>query len=594
MRQMHHTCEICLQNFPDQTSLYKHCLTHSQELMCMKCFLTYENHQQFRKHLFYKHEEEHQVCEVCHQKTWPHVYHFCIEPKVTTCEVCEATFDNFRKYRVHLRTHTGATPYVCTIRGCKKSYVSKQLLLKHHIRRHPELRTNAATELQNRRDKKYLDKMGASSIDHVQLCQEILEGLIQEMIAEPKPDVDQGTLEQKDDLNAGEVHDAVKEGSVPKEANDAETEKEAADAPPEEFDPLASAIASIMGPDGNFDIRKSPVKPVVPPTSTYATPSAPTPTPIPMPPLIPVNGETPNPISKPPKASTSLLKSLRPLEQKKMQDPYRMMLEKEKKPVLPEPSDILPPSSYNDIVRGTSEEKDKDEEESKEGNNDKNVDAKADEDEDAKHVNPVLGGIWNQDLLFVSNDGEHPQPMDVDAASSIKDPSKSPNAGQSGSAKSSGCKIMKPRYQIEDSKKKVGLMTNLPQKKAPGEWEVLLSESSGSDNEDVGPKKPRIKEKSVCDITQVIKDHDYCYAAYMMSKEQPKVVKEDLSEMDKILSNVALGAMDNETTTLSPKASKKHKRKKESKKKKKKRKKHKKNKDENKDSSSSRLVLHSI
>ena len=434
--------------------------------------------------------------------------------------------------------------------------------------------------------------MGASSIDHVQLCQEILEGLIQEMIAEPKPDVDQGSLEQKDDLNDSKVPDEVKEGSVPKEENDAETEKEVADAPPEEFDPLASAIASIMGPDGNFDIRKSPVKPVVPPTSTYATPSAPRPTPIPMPPLIPVNGDTPNPISKPPKASTSLLKSLRPLEQKKMQDPYRMMLEKEKKPVLPEPSDILPPSSYNDIVRGTSEEKDKDEEESKEDTPSKK-DAKPENDEDeedAKHVNPVLGGIWNQDLLFVSNAEEHPQPMDVDAAS-IKNPSKIPNAAQSGSGKSSGCKIMKPRYQIEDSKKKVGLMTNLPQKKAPGEWEVLLSESSGSDNEDVGPKKPRIKEKSVCDITQVIKDHDYCYAAYMMSKEQPKVVKEDLSEMDKILSNVALGAMDNDTATLSPKSSKKHKRKKESKKKKKKRKKHKKNKDENKDSSSSRLVL---
>ena len=88
---------------------------------------------------------------------------------------------------MHLRTHTGATPYVCSVRGCKKCYVSKQLLLKHQIRRHPELRSNAATELESRRNKKYLEKMGASSIDHVQLCQDILGELLEEVIKEPTP-----------------------------------------------------------------------------------------------------------------------------------------------------------------------------------------------------------------------------------------------------------------------------------------------------------------------------------------------------------------------------------------------------------------------
>ena len=115
---------------------------------------------------------------------------FCtifLEPELTTCEVCEASFNNFKKYRVHLRTHTGATPYVCSVRGCKKCYVSKQLLLKHQIRRHPELRSNAATELESRRNKKYLEKMGASSIDHVQLCQEILGELLEEVVKEPTP-----------------------------------------------------------------------------------------------------------------------------------------------------------------------------------------------------------------------------------------------------------------------------------------------------------------------------------------------------------------------------------------------------------------------
>jgi len=37
---------------------------------------------QFRKHLYYKHESEHTVCKDCHQKTWQHVYHFCIQVPV--------------------------------------------------------------------------------------------------------------------------------------------------------------------------------------------------------------------------------------------------------------------------------------------------------------------------------------------------------------------------------------------------------------------------------------------------------------------------------------------------------------------------------
>ena len=76
--------------------------------MCMKCFLTYENYQQFRKHLYYKHEDEHQICEKCHQKTWTgFVYHFCIEPKSCICEICEASFDRKIKLQEHIDSAHG-------------------------------------------------------------------------------------------------------------------------------------------------------------------------------------------------------------------------------------------------------------------------------------------------------------------------------------------------------------------------------------------------------------------------------------------------------------------------------------------------------
>ena len=130
------------------------------------------------------------------------------------------------------------------------------------------------------------------------------------------------------------------------------------------------------------------------------------------------------------------------------------------------------------------------------------------------------------------------------------------------------------RYQIEDSKKKGGLLTNIGMEsltpsqqqtvtvgsqvnsvpdpktvksvknipnKTVKSWEVLLSESSGSENESEMPRKPQIIEKFVCDKKVALREHDYCFAIYKMLKEEDKKPEQDLSEMDKILSNVALG-----------------------------------------------------
>ena len=136
-RKAHNVCEICMVSTESQDDLYRHCQGHFEELMCMKCFLTYDDALGFSKHLFNKHEEEHKVCKTCHDKTWPHVFHWC---GFTTdgrdshvCEVCEERFADFRKYRVHLRTHTGANPYLCNAANCSSSYISRQLLWKHQV-----------------------------------------------------------------------------------------------------------------------------------------------------------------------------------------------------------------------------------------------------------------------------------------------------------------------------------------------------------------------------------------------------------------------------------------------------------------------------
>ena len=93
---------------------------------------------------------------------------------------------------------------------------------------------------------------------------------------------------------------------------------------------------------------------------------------------------------------------------------------------------------------------------------------------------------------------------------------------------------------VLDPKAAVKSVKNVPNK-AVKSWEVLLSESSGSENESEMPRKPQIIEKFVCDKKVALREHDYCFAIYKMLKEEDKKPEQDLSEMDKILSNVALG-----------------------------------------------------
>ena len=254
---------LILQDEHDQQRLFSHCQSHAQELMCMKCFLTYDDKLEFRKHLYYKHEDEHKVCRSCHQKTWPHVYHFCgVKQSDLVCEVCESDFGtDFKRYRVHLRTHTGANPYLCSAQGCQKAYISRQLLWKHQIRRHPELAINASKLLQEKRNKRDLVKYGAKSIENVKFCEEIIDSLLMKVI----PDEPEVMNEKEDSEKENTEIEANKENeedvslsttSPPKDKKeDSESEKS-----PEEYDPIDAAVRSIMGPEGTIRMNRSPTK----------------------------------------------------------------------------------------------------------------------------------------------------------------------------------------------------------------------------------------------------------------------------------------------------------------------------------------------
>lgn len=107
----------------------------------------------------------------------------------------------------------------------------------------------------------------------------------------------------------------------------------------------------------------------------------------------------------------------------------------------------MPPSTFHEIINGPSVQKkeiegsDKDEKTAPSGGeseNNKESDVE-DKDEQAKKINPVLGGIWNQDLILVGSTTEN------------VDDQKEPNKEESSpslpeKAKRKGCKVMKPRY----------------------------------------------------------------------------------------------------------------------------------------------------
>jgi len=178
---------------------------------------------------------------------------------------------------------------------------------------------------------------------------------------------------------------------------------------------------------------------------------------------------------------------------------------------------------------------------------------------------PVIGGLWNQDLMFIGSSGpqqpsQGPRLRGPTGGPRIRAPAPVgsnkvlyPNASgnhtgglrtlqPSGSQSSpnvsvAGIKSLVPNAQVTTTP-----TTALPPSLTSTQWDLDLSESSG---DEIGPqakRTPALKARTVL-APRPLLDHDYCYAAFLSSQQpvQPIVETQELSEMDKILSNVAFG-----------------------------------------------------
>ncbi|KAK0215380.1 hypothetical protein IW262DRAFT_1241020, partial [Armillaria fumosa] len=48
------------------------------------------------------------------------------------CTICNKRFSRPSSLNIHLNTHTGATPYRCSVPGCGKEFNVKSNMLRHY------------------------------------------------------------------------------------------------------------------------------------------------------------------------------------------------------------------------------------------------------------------------------------------------------------------------------------------------------------------------------------------------------------------------------------------------------------------------------
>jgi len=532
IRHEHHTCEICFKEQGDQTALHAHCATHDQDLMCMKCFVTFEKADSFRKHMFWKHSAEQSECPACHTPTWPHVYHFCLPHLPVACHTCELTLPNAAAFKVHQRQHSGRSPHTCDQPKCDKSFISKSLLWKHQMRRHPTLQESVGKLLHQRRLRKDLVKFEAKDTESLEVVYGTVEDIltaVMESAASRAAERSQQALSAAAELNqVPESSSATEEPIVNKQES-----------------VLDAAIRSIM-PEPEEEPTRLAAAAVHPDHAAIQATIA---------------GRTYTEANSWQAGIDALLAGA----SLKVQPAG-----------VPAPS-ALPPAQ---IFQTTDHEEDEDDEDRAGG----------------ETQAPVIGGLWNQDLMFVGRPAvpsfRAPGQLSVRGGPKVRGlphmrggaafmggggglRMRGPAPGHYRPSAPGRMKVLEPTRRDpmvsseENSPRKSGLRT---------QWDLDLSESSDEETRGGGPgparKLPALKARQVSAPWRTsIMDHDYCYAAFLMSQKQP----EDTAEMEKIASNVAFGGYnegyEHTYIPLGPDDKKKRKKKRKEKKKKKRRRK---------------------
>ncbi len=139
---------------------------------------------------------------------------------------------------------------MCSAQSCSRAFISRTLLYKHQIRTHPHMRANAVKQLDEKRVRRTVAKFGASSIESVLLARSVVGQLLEAAAARV--------------VENSHVQPQVEEKQPAVDVPDVEPPPPPPTASqPEEYDPVAAAVQSIMGPAGAFDVEMSAPPPAV-------------------------------------------------------------------------------------------------------------------------------------------------------------------------------------------------------------------------------------------------------------------------------------------------------------------------------------------
>lgn len=104
-----YVCRVCARGFVQKSQLLAHLTVHSDErkFLCSTCGAAFRQHASLSTHIKYHHTRER-----CH-----------------ACQYCQRKFIEYSTMKIHERTHTAETPFLCSV--CGKGFPSSGRLRIH-------------------------------------------------------------------------------------------------------------------------------------------------------------------------------------------------------------------------------------------------------------------------------------------------------------------------------------------------------------------------------------------------------------------------------------------------------------------------------
>lgn len=128
-----HKCHLCKKSFEKRITLISHLQTHTNNRVfsCSTCKFSFKAYNSLVTHQL-THRNTRYLCNACNQLFLTESAlseHECFVENVYKCNMCDKVFPKQFHLKIHSRTHTNTSNFVCGV--CKKSYSTLGNLNNH-------------------------------------------------------------------------------------------------------------------------------------------------------------------------------------------------------------------------------------------------------------------------------------------------------------------------------------------------------------------------------------------------------------------------------------------------------------------------------